>query len=78
MWFASASVILSNIGDTKTSKHRNKFSLFWHCSSVYQSADPLNTEAITKHGPPHLRRMLVEVAGAITRSEPNRNYIGFL
>lgn len=70
MGFASASVILSEIGDYKDFSTSDQIaSYFGIVPSVYQSADKLNTGAITKHGSPHLRRMLVEVAHAIVRSK---------
>jgi transposase len=70
MGFASASVILSEIGDYRDFKTSEQIaSYFGIVPSVYQSADKLNTGAITKHGSPHLRRMLVEVAHAIVRSK---------
>jgi transposase len=70
MGFTSASVIISEIGDYRDFKTSEQIaSYFGIVPSVYQSADKLNTGAITKHGSPHLRRMLVEVAHAIVRSK---------
>lgn len=39
--------------------------------SVYQSAGKLINGHITKHGSPHIRAMLTEVAHAIMRSKQN-------
>lgn len=70
MGLASASVILSEIGDYKDFSTSDQIaSYFGIVPSVYQSADKLNTGAITKKGSAHLRRMLVEVAHAIVRSK---------
>jgi transposase len=69
MGFASASVILSEIGDYRDFSTSEQIAAYFGIvPSVYQSADHLNTGSITKHGSPHLRRMLVEVAHAIVRS----------
>lgn len=41
--------------------------------SVYQLARKLITGHITKHGSPHVRRMHVEVADAISRTKVDSN-----
>jgi transposase len=70
MGFISASVILSEIGDYRDFKTPEQIAAYFGIvPSVYQSADKLNTGAITKRGSPHLRRMLVEVAHAIVRTK---------
>ena len=70
MGFTSASVIVSEIGDYRDFQTSEQIAAYFGIvPSVYQSADKLNTGAITKHGSPHLRRMLIEVAHAIVRSK---------
>jgi len=69
MVIVSASTILAEIGnfaDFKTGEH-----LASYCGlvpSVYQSAGKLITGHITKQGSPHVRRMLIEVTHAISRT----------
>ena len=70
MGFTSASVIISEIGDYRDFQTSEQIAAYFGIvPSVYQSADKLNTGAITKRGSPHLRRMLIEVAHAIVRSK---------
>ena len=70
MGFTSASTILAEIGNFKDFKNGEKLAAY--CGlvpSVYQSAGKLITGHITKHGSPHVRRMLIEVAHAISRTK---------
>lgn len=66
MGFISASTILAEIGDFRDFSSPNKLAAY--CGlvpSVYQSAGKLINGHITKHGSPHTRRILIEVAHAI-------------
>jgi transposase len=66
MGFISASTILAEIGDFRDFSSANKLAAY--CGlvpSVYQSAGKLINGHITKHGSPHIRRIIVEVAHAI-------------
>jgi transposase len=66
MGFISASTILAEIGDFRDFSSANKLAAY--CGlvpSVYQSAGKLINGHITKHGSPHIRRMIIEVAHAI-------------
>ena len=66
MGFISASTILAEIGDFRDFSSANKLAAY--CGlvpSVYQSAGKLINGHITKHGSPHARRILIEVAHAI-------------
>ncbi len=65
--FVAGSTILAEIGNIKDFKTPDKLASWTGIvSSVYQSADKLNTGKITKRGSKHLRWILVEVAqGAI-------------
>ncbi len=73
MGFTSASTILAEIGnyrDFMTAEHLASW-----CGltpKVSQSADKLVTGSITKQGSKHVRRMLVQVAHAISRSKNSR------
>mgnify|MGYP002387997457 FL=1 len=70
MGFTTASVILAEIGNFKDFRTGDKLAAY--CGlvpSVYQSAGKLITGHITKHGSPHVRRMLIEVAHAISRTK---------
>ncbi len=70
MGFTSASAILAEIGNFRDFRTGDKLAAY--CGlvpSVYQSAGKLITGHITKHGSPHVRRMLIEVAHAITRTK---------
>jgi transposase len=66
MGFISASTILAEIGDFRDFSTANKLAAY--CGlvpSVYQSAGKMINGHITKHGSPHTRRILIEVAHAI-------------
>ncbi len=65
--FVAGSTILAEIGNIKDFKTPDKLAAWTGIvSSVYQSADKLNTGKITKRGSKHLRWILAEVAqGAI-------------
>jgi transposase len=66
MGFISASTILAEIGDFRDFSSANKLAAY--CGlvpSVYQSAGKLINGHITKHGSPHIRRIIIEVAHAI-------------
>ena len=69
MGLVSASTILAEIGDFND--FRTGDQLASYCGlvpSVYQSAGKLITGHITKRGSPHVRRMLIEVAHAVSRT----------
>jgi len=69
MGLVSASTILAEIGDFNDFKTGDQLASY--CGlvpSVYQSAGKLITGHITKRGSPHVRRMLIEVAHAISRT----------
>jgi len=68
----SASTILAEIGDIRDFGSPDKLAAY--CGlvpSVYQSAGKLINGHITKHGSPHIRAMIIEVAHAIIRSKQN-------
>jgi transposase len=70
MRFTSASAILAEIGHFRDFRTGDKLAAY--CGlvpSLYQSAGKLVTGHITKRGSPHVRRMLIEVAHAITRTK---------
>ena len=70
MGFISASTILAEIGNFEDFETGDKLAAY--CGlvpSVYQSAGKLITGHITKRGSPHVRRMLIEVAHAISRTK---------
>jgi transposase len=72
MGFISASTILAEIGDFRDFSSPNKLAAY--CGlvpSVYQSAGKLINGHITKHGSPHIRSMIIEVAHAIVRTKRN-------
>jgi len=69
MGFVSASTILAEIGDIRDFSSPDKLAAY--CGlvpSVYQSAGKLINGHITKHGSPHIRSMIIEVAHAIIRT----------
>ncbi len=69
MGIISASTILAEIGNFADFKTGEQLAAY--CGlvpSVYQSAGKLITGHITKQGSPHIRRMLIEVAHAISRT----------
>jgi transposase len=68
MGLVSASTILAEIGNFEDFKTGDQLASY--CGlvpSVYQSAGKLITGHITKRGSPHVRRMLIEVAHALSR-----------
>lgn len=67
--FTAAAIILSEIGDFRDF-HKPEQLAAWAglVPTVYQSADKLVTGSITKHGSRHIRRILVEVAQVIART----------
>ncbi len=70
MGIISASTILAEIGDVSDFSSPDKLAAY--CGlvpSVYQSAGKAINGHITKHGSPHIRAMLTEVAHAILRSK---------
>lgn len=72
MGFISAATILAEIGDFRDFPSAEKLAAY--CGlvpSVYQSAGKQHHGHITKHGSPHIRRMLVQVAHVITRTGTN-------
>lgn len=63
--FVAGSTVLAEIGNIKDFKTPDKLASWTGIvSSVYQSADKLNTGKITKRGSKHLRWILVEIAQA--------------
>ena len=70
MGITSASTILAEIGNFEDFKTGEQLAAYCgQVPSVYQSAGKLITGHITKHGSPHVRRMLIEVAHAISRTK---------
>jgi transposase len=72
MGIVSASTILAEIGNFTDFKTGEQLAAY--CGlvpSVYQSAGKLITGHITKQGSPHVRRMLIEIAHAISRTRVN-------
>jgi transposase len=71
--FISASTILAEVGDFNDFDKAEKLAAWAGLvPTVYQSADKLITGSITKHGSRHIRRILVEVAQAISRSNKGK------
>ena len=71
--FTSASSILAEIGNYRDFANGNKLAAW--CGlvpKVYESADKRIIGSITKHGSKHVRRMLVQVAHAISRTRNSR------
>jgi transposase len=71
--FTSASSILAEIGNYRDFENGSKLAAW--CGlvpSVYESANKRVTGSITKHGSKHVRRMLVQVAHAISRTRNSR------
>jgi transposase len=67
--FTAAVIILAEIGDFKDfDKPKQLAAWAGLAPAVYQSADKLVTGSITKHGSRHIRRILVEVAQVIART----------
>ena len=78
MGFVSASTILAEIGDFRDFSSPNKLDAY--CGlvpSVYQSAGKLINGHITKHGSPHVRSMIIEVAHTIIRTKRNSRFKKF-
>lgn len=68
--FVSASAILAEIGDYRDFANGEKLAAWCGLAPrVTQSADMLITGSITKQGSKHVRRMLVQVAHAISRTK---------
>jgi transposase len=71
--FTSAVTILAEIGDVKDFAKAEQLAAWAGLvPAVYQSADKLVTGSITKHGSRHIRRILVEVAHAIARTNKSK------
>jgi transposase len=72
MGVVSASTILAEVGDFRDFSSPEKLAAY--CGlvpSVYQSAGKQINGHITKHGSPHIRSMIIEVAHAIIRTKQN-------
>ncbi len=68
--FTSASAILAEIGDYRDFVNGEKLSAWCGLTpKVSQSANMLVTGSITKQGSKHVRRMLIQVAHAISRTK---------
>ncbi len=71
--FTSASAILAEIGDYRDFANGEKLAAWCGLTpKVSQSANMLVTGSITKQGSKHVRRMLVQVAHAISRTRNSR------
>ncbi len=71
--FTSASSILAEIGNYRDFANGSKLAAWCGLApTVYESADKLITGSITKQGSKHVRRMLVQVAHAISRTRNSR------
>ena len=71
--FTSASSILAEIGNYRDFANGNQLAAW--CGlvpSIYESANKRITGSITKHGSKHVRRMLVQVAHAISRTKNSK------
>jgi transposase len=76
--FTAAVTILAEIGDFKDFAKAEQLAAWAGLvPAVYQSADKLVTGSITKHGSRHIRRILVEVAQAIARTNKSNLKIFF-
>ena len=68
----SAATILAEMGDYRDFQNADKLAMYFGIvPSVYQSAGKLRTGKITKRGSKHMRRILVEVAKAISKTKKN-------
>jgi len=68
----SAAAILAEMGDYRDFQNADKLAMYFGIvPSVYQSAGKLRTGKITKLGSKHMRRILVEVAKAISKTKKN-------
>ena len=66
----SAATILAEMGDYRDFPHADKMAMYFGIvPTVYQSAGKLRTGRITKRGSKHMRRILVEVAKAISKTK---------
>lgn len=66
----SAATILAEMGDYRDFQNADKLAMYFGIvPSVYQSAGKLRTGKITKRGSKHMRRILVEVAKAISKTK---------
>lgn len=73
MGFTSASTILAEIGNYKDFETDEQLASWCGLTpKVSQSADKLVTGSITKQGSKHMRRMLVQVAHAISKSKNSK------
>ncbi|MCZ7362912.1 MAG: IS110 family transposase [Candidatus Methanoperedens sp.] len=73
MGFTSASTILAEIGNYKDFEAAEHLASWCGLTpKVSQSADQLVTGSITKQGSKHVRRMLVQVAHAISKSKNSK------
>jgi transposase len=64
----SAATILAEMGDYKDFQNADKLAMYFGIvPAVYQSAGKLRTGKITKRGSKHMRRILVQVAKAISK-----------
>jgi transposase len=73
MGFTSASTILAEIGNVKDFETAEQLASWCGLTpKVSQSADKLVTGSITKQGSKHVRRMLVQVAHAISKSKNSK------
>ena len=71
--FTAAVTILAEIGDFKDFDNPERLAAWAGLvPAVYQSADKLVTGSITKHGSRHIRRILVEVAQVIARTNKSK------
>jgi transposase len=71
--FTSASAILAEIGDYRDFANGDKLAAWCGLTpKVSQSANMLVTGSITKQGSKHVRRMLVQVAHAISRTRNSK------
>jgi transposase len=71
--FTAAVIILAEIGDFKDFDKPEQLAAWAGLApAVYQSADKLITGSITKHGSRHIRRILVEVAQVIARTNNSK------
>lgn len=71
--FTAAVIILAEIGDFKDFYKPEQLAAWAGLApAVYQSADKLVTGSITKHGSRHIRRILVEVAQVIARTNKSK------
>jgi len=66
----SAATILAEMGNIRNFPSADKMAMYFGIvPSVYQSAGKLRTGRITKRGSKHMRRILVEVAKAISKTK---------